>query len=233
LEALAKSDSLPGTYVRIEVSDTGHGIPPEARERMFDAFFTTKEVGKGTGFGLSTVQAVVKSHGGFITVESAEGRGTTFKIHLPANPSVPPGPTLHPFKVDLPLGHDECVLVVDDEFSIRDITQQTLEAFGYRVLSANNGAEAVALYARQGGEIDLVVTDIMMPAMDGGEMIELILRLNPSAKTIAVSGIDSDQGGTKAAKAGAQHFLLKPYTAETLLKLVREVLDRPATPLPR
>jgi CheY-like chemotaxis protein len=221
--------AMAGPHVLLQVADTGRGIPPEARDRIFEPFFTTKEIGKGTGLGLATVQAVVKSHGGFLQVESEVGKGTTFKIYLPADPTLRTVDPARPFPIDLPRGHGELVLVIDDELSIRTITQQTLEAFGYRVIAASDGAEAIALYAKQPGEIALVLTDMMMPIMDGASTTQVILRLNPSAKIIVVSGLDVGENIAKATSAGVKHFLPKPYTAPTLLKLVREVLDCPAT----
>jgi PAS domain S-box-containing protein len=217
-------DTSSGRHVMIEVRDTGQGIPPEIRERIFEPFFTTKEIGKGTGIGLATVHTVVKNHGGFIDVDSEPGHGTTFKIYLPADPELQLVATTPPFLADLPRGHDELVLVVDDEFSIRDITQRTLEAFGYRVLTANNGAEAVELYTKQAQQIAVVLTDMMMPVMDGAATIPLIKRINPAAKIIVVSGLEAP-GETRASIAD---FLPKPYSAKTLIKLVRDVLDRPA-----
>ncbi len=223
-------EAKAGPYVLIEVADTGTGIPPEVRDRIFEPFFTTKEIGKGTGIGLATVHTIIRSHGGFLQVESEVGRGTTFKIYLPSDPALPPVLSVSPFHPDLPRGHDELVLVVDDEFSIREITGQTLETFGYRVITANDGAEAVALYARQMQQIALVLTDMMMPVMDGTATIQVLRRLNPGVRIIAASGIDSGATLAHSVQAGVHDFLPKPYTAETLLKLIREVLDRPAAP---
>jgi PAS domain S-box-containing protein len=220
-------DAKSGSYVVIEIIDTGEGIAPEIRERIFEPFFTTKEQGKGTGLGLATVHTVVKSHGGFVTVESEPAAGTNFKIFLPAEPVQRDSVPVKPFLSSLPRGRDELVLVVDDELSIRHITQQTLEAFGYRVITAGDGAEAVALYARQAREIAVVLTDMMMPVMDGSTTIQVLRRMNPAIKIIAASGIDSGDNVTRASSAGAHHFLLKPYTAEALLRLLREALDRP------
>ncbi len=222
-----------GTYVLLRVTDTGVGIPPDVRERMFEPFFTTKEVGKGTGLGLATVHTVVKSHGGFLIVESEVGRGTTFKVYLPADPSGRPVATAHPFKANLPVGRDELVLVVDDEFSIRDITLQTLETFGYRVITASDGADAIALYAKHTQEIAVVLMDMMMPVMDGVVAIQVLKRINPSVRIIAASGLEIAENIAKASIAGAHDFLPKPFTAETLVKLVREVIDRPASPAAR
>ena len=216
-----------GPHVLLQVTDTGTGISPEVRERIFEPFFTTKEFGKGTGIGLATVHTVVKRHDGFLNVESEVGRGTTFKIYLPADPALRSTVTANPFGTALPSGRGELVLVVDDELSIRDITQQTLEAFGYRVITASNGAEAVALYAQQSSQIGVVLTDMMMPVMNGAALIQVLTHMNPSIKIIAASGNDSGDTVINASKSGIKHFLLKPYTAETLFKLIREVLDNP------
>jgi PAS domain S-box-containing protein len=213
-----------GRHVLLQVSDTGLGIPPEIRERIFEPFFTTKEVGKGTGFGLATVHTIIKSHGGFLNVESEMGRGSTFNIYLPADPALRIIATKPPFPVDLPHGRNELVLVVDDEYSIRDITQRTLESFGYRVITANNGAEAVELYTKQAQEISLVLTDMMMPVMDGAATVEALVRINPSVRIIVVSGLDV----AKATRIRAYDFLPKPFSALILLRLVRDVLDRQA-----
>ena len=216
-----------GPHVLLQVSDTGLGIPPELRERIFDPFFTTKEPGKGTGIGLATVHTIVKSHGGFLNVVSEVGQGTTFKIFLPVDHALPPLASAHPLPAELPRGRNELVLVVDDEIAIREVTRQTLERYGYRVITASDGAEAVALYAGQAPSIALVITDMMMPVMEGAATIEALRRINPVLRIIAASGIDSGDNVAKATRAGATHFLSKPFTTEILLKLVREVIDQP------
>ncbi len=216
-----------GKYVLIKISDTGCGIPLEIRDRILEPFFTTKELGKGTGLGLATVATIIKSHEGFMSFESEIGQGTTFKIYLPANANLRIAgstPPLH--DTHLPRGHNELVLVVDDESSIREITQRTLEAFGYRVLTANDGTEAVALYAEQRQQIALVLTDMMMPIMDGAATIEVLQRMNPAIKIIVVSGLQMTE---EIARSGIRDFLPKPYTAQTLLQLVHQVIDRPAS----
>jgi PAS domain S-box-containing protein len=221
-------DARPGPYVIIKVEDTGTGIPANIQERIFDPFFTTKEFGKGTGLGLATVLTIVKSHGGFIHLHSEPGTGTKFEVYLPAGAASESGerPAAEPAR--LPRGQGEFVLVVDDEESVRLVTQKTLERFGYRVLLAAHGAEAVALYAEQGAEIAVVLTDMAMPVMDGPATILALKAMNPAVKIIGSSGHASEGGVAKAVGAGVQHFVPKPYTAETLLKVLADVLTRPA-----
>ena len=211
----------PGNYVLLRVTDTGIGIPPELRDRIFDPFFTTKDLGKGTGLGLPTVQAVIKSHGGFINVYSEEGRGTEFRVYLPAlengAESEASAPSEQPMRSDGAL-----ILVIDDEPAIRMITQQTLESFGYRVLTADGGKEALSLYADHHEEIAVVLTDMMMPGMDGFAIIHELRQVNPHVKIIAASGLAAHDTVTKATEVGVTHFLQKPYTTESLLKVLRD-----------
>jgi len=213
-----------GPHVIISVVDSGVGMTPDIVDKIFDPFFTTKEIGQGTGLGLSTVMAIVKGHGGFINVYSEPGKGTTFRLHLPAVTSsqTAAGPETG---INLPRGNGETVLIVDDEASILTITSQTLEAFGYRVLTAENGASAVATYVQQEHEIALVITDMMMPAMDGLATIQVLRQLNPAVRIICASGLGANGAISKAAGAGIKHFLPKPYAAETMLQMLRTVLD--------
>jgi PAS domain S-box-containing protein len=218
-------EAKPGRHVLIQVEDTGTGIAPEILEKIFDPFFTTKEPGKGTGLGLSTSLAIVRSHGGFIRAYSEPGTGSRFRVYLPSTES-----TAEPVPVAdvvLPRGNGEVVLVVDDEASVRHITRQTLEAFGYRVILAGDGAEALAVYASRRTEIALVLTDMMMPVMDGPATIRVLTKMDPSVRIIAASGLNANGSVTRVANSGVRHFLPKPYTAETLLRTVREVLDAP------
>ena len=216
-------DAKPGNYILLQVEDTGTGMPPEVIEKIFDPFFTTKELGKGTGLGLSTSIAIVKSHHGFLRVDSTPGVGTRFKIYLPAQPGSLPE-TLADTTVQLPRGDGELILVVDDEPRVRQITQQTLEAFGYRVVLACDGAEAVAVYASRPTEISAVLTDMMMPVMDGPTAILVLRRLNPQLPILAASGLAAQEHVAKAASMGVKHFLPKPYTAESLLTALHGVL---------
>jgi CheY-like chemotaxis protein len=213
----------PDPYLKIEVEDTGEGIPRELFGKLFDPFFTTKEVGKGTGLGLSTSLAIIKSHRGFIKVHSDPGMGACFQIYLPAAPDVCLAALEQP-EASLPRGNGETVLVVDDEASIRQITRQTLVAFGYKVLLASDGSEAIAVYAEHQTEIAVVLTDMMMPVMDGPDTIRALLKLCPRLRIIGASGINSQGKVARAVDAGVNHFLPKPYTATTLLRGLREIL---------
>jgi hypothetical protein len=228
--AAMSHDARAGTYVLFEVSDTGCGIPPDVREKIFQPFFTTKEIGKGTGLGLATVQSLVKGHGGFVSVESDIDKGSTFRIYLPADPAIRKADSNRPFDIYVKRGEGELVLVVDDEASIREITQQTLESFGYRVIAAGDGAAAVALYAKCAKDVALVITDMMMPIMDGAATIHVLKCINPLVKVIASSGLELAESIAKANGAGVIDFLRKPFTAHALVRRVREVIDRPYTP---
>lgn len=217
-------DATPGDYLLVAVSDTGEGIPAGIQSKIFEPFFTTKAAGKGTGLGLSTSLAIVRSHGGFIHLQSSVGKGSTFKVHLPATASFAAPAGVSDRKAELPHGHGELILVVDDEDAIRMIAQSTLQRFGYSVLLAGNGAEAVSIYAMEQARIALVLTDMVMPIMDGQALILALRSINPKVKVIASSGNASNGGVAKAIASGAKHFVPKPYTAETLLATLREAL---------
>ena len=214
----------PGPYVILEVEDNGMGMPTAVVERIFEPFFTTKEIGKGTGLGLSTTLAIVKSHGGFVRVESDVGVGTKFQVFIPANPNAVIT-TDEPGTHELPQGKGELVLVVDDEAIVLEITRHTLESFGYRVLLATDGAEAVSLFAAHEKDISIVLTDMMMPVMDGPSTAQVLRRINPAVKIVGASGMNVSGMVAKASAAGVRHFLPKPYTAETLLVKLHQVLD--------
>jgi two-component system, cell cycle sensor histidine kinase and response regulator CckA len=224
--AAMNTKAKPGRYVRIDVTDSGTGMPSAIVDKIFEPFFTTKELNKGTGLGLSTVMAIVKSHEGIINVYSEPGKGTTFKVYLPAMELSPEGLKEQPEEASLPRGNGETILVVDDESSILIITGQTLQAFGYRVLTATDGADAVAVYAEHKHEIAVVLTDMSMPVMDGPATIRALRRINPAIKIIAASGLTSNGEVPKAPGANVKHFLTKPYTAGILLKTMRAILDK-------
>jgi PAS domain S-box-containing protein len=216
-------EATPGKYLAIVVSDTGTGIPPEILDKIFDPFFTTKEIGKGTGLGLSTVISIVKSHHGFVHVDTEVGKGTTFKIHLPALGTSSQAAAEDEALLDLPRGNGETVLMVDDESSILTITGQTLEAFGYKVLTAGDGAEALARYAEHRDKIAVVLTDMAMPVLDGPATIRVLMKMNPAIRIIAASGLKSN-GSVQETNPEVKFFIEKPYTAGTLLKMLRDIL---------
>lgn len=216
-------EAKPGRFVMITVSDTGPGMSPEVQSRIFEPFFTTKEMTKGTGLGLSTALTIVKSHGGFINVYSEQHKGSQFTVYLPAL-DTPGTVDAAALQTDLPLGHGELILVVDDEESIREITRGTLEAFGYTVLTASDGTEALALYADKKNEIAAVLTDMVMPFMDGPATIRALQRMNPEVRIIAASGLGVGQRVGEGTLEGVSVFLYKPYTAEKLLKTLAQVL---------
>ena len=227
---LDESDTLmdpagpPGPYVLVKVEDSGTGIAPAVRDRMFEPFFTTKELGKGTGLGLSTTLAIVKGHGGFIQVYSEPGKGTAFAVYLAANATQAAADTAPSDPVRLPMGEGELILVVDDEEAIRRAAQRTLERFGYRTLLARDGAEAILLYTRRRDEIALVLTDMMMPGVDGSALIAALMALNPAVRIIGSSGLASGTGVAAREGVPGPAFVPKPYTAQTLLRKLREVL---------
>ena len=220
----------PGRYVTFTVRDTGIGIPAAMLDNIFEPFFTTKEVGKGTGLGLSTVVAIAKSHEGFVDVESEPGYGATFTVFLPAKEAPEEKHDDPATLAGFPRGNGETILVVDDEPSILSVTCDTLELFGYRTLSAHDGAEAVAVYRQQPGEISAVLTDMTMPIMDGAAEIRALLQINPELKIIASSGYMTNESSNKNSLAKSKYFLPKPYTAETLLRTVRTILDETNMP---
>ena len=223
-------EARPGPCVVLAVADTGTGIPKEIQDRIFDPFFTTKEPGKGTGLGLSTTLAIVKSHDGFIQCESEAGRGSAFKVYLPAKPTSAAIEGTASEQSQLPPGHNELVLVVDDEDPILNLAQRMLKRFGYRVLLAKNGVEAVSLYTHRQKEVDVIITDMIMPVMDGPATVMALKAINPNVKIIGSSGLVSEGGETKAREVGIRHFIPKPYTAETMLNTLREALrEKPSS----
>jgi PAS domain S-box-containing protein len=224
-DALLNPGEKAGAYVILFVEDNGIGMPQHIIDKIFDPFFTTKELGKGTGLGLSTSLGIVKSHGGFIRVRSEPGTGTTFAVYLPALADSQSAAEILE-ESELPRGHGELILVVDDEAALRQVTRRTLERFGYRAIAASDGAGALAMYASQRETIAVVLTDMMMPAMDGSAIIQGLMKIRADVRIIAASGLSTN--GAVARGAGAKHFLPKPYTTQTLLKALRRVLlDQP------
>lgn len=217
-------DAHPGRYARVDVQDTGTGIEPDALERIFEPFFTTKDVGRGTGLGLATSLGIVRSHGGFISVTSAVGEGTTFSVHLPlmADVAAPSASgSSPPFEPPLN-GASRLVLIVDDEPAILEVAAATLVAAGYRTLVADNASAALRLFHAHRDEIAAVLTDIMMPGMDGVALAEALRRLDPHLPVVGASGL-----GQAAATTAARTFpqlLAKPFSTEQLLQALAEAL---------
>jgi PAS domain S-box-containing protein len=224
-EAVASMNpgARPGRYVALSVTDSGTGIPPENLDKIFDPFFTTKGVGQGTGLGLSTVIGIVKSHSGFIQVNSRLGQGTQFKVYLPAcdtpkdsEKNLKPGP--------LPQGRGELVLLVDDEESIRRVARQALERHGYRMIEASDGTQGLAQYTQHQSEVRLVITDVVMPFMDGPALIRALRKLNPQVRIIAMSGHQSKASAGHLPRNSVQAILAKPFDAAELLQALQQAL---------
>jgi CheY-like chemotaxis protein len=220
-------DAKPGTYVVISVQDTGIGMSPELLDRMFDPFFTTKAMGQGTGLGLSAVLGIIKSHGGFIDVQSELQCGTTFQLFLPLYQAVA-GWVEH--DQDLPAGHHEVVLVVDDEAAVRETTKAILESYNYFVLVAASGAEAINLCQRYPDRIDFMLIDLMMPEIDGVATLAQLRQARADTPAIAMSGVHPTDLVQQVEASGFQRFMAKPFTTQTLLQALHE--QRIAAPEP-
>ncbi len=219
----------PGPHVKFAVSDTGSGIPREVLDKIFDPFFTTKEQGKGTGLGLSTVMGIVKSHGGCVTVYSEPGKGTKFEIHLPATLAAASN-QVNPTEEALPAGRGQLVLVVDDEEAIRKVVKHMLTRHGFRVITAADGAEGVAVFAQHRSEVRVILTDMMMPNLDGTSMVRAIRRMNSKVPVIAASGLGSAGAAGREDELktlGVEHRLSKPYSVEKLITTLHELLKQP------
>lgn len=221
---LKKDGAGSGNFVVVTITDSGLGIPPSIIDRIFDPFFTTKEPGKGTGLGLATTQSIVTAHGGFITVESQPGAGAKFTVYLPAlqlDDQQRAGIASH----EMPRGAGELILVVDDETAVREMTSAALEAFGYRALTADNGATALSIFALHQHDIRLVITDLMMPVVDGIATIRALRKLNPDIRIIATSGLADPAKIDELQELRVSPLLHKPYDAETLLQMLAQVLQ--------
>src|ERR1700736_2927387 len=214
----------PGPHVMLRVTDTGRGMPRAMIDRIFDRFFTTKEVGKGTGLGLSTTLGIVKSHCGFISVYSEPSKGTTFKVFLPATVT---HEELHQSKSSIvPIqGNGELILVVDDEPNILGITKMILEKHKYDVVSANDGPEALAIFAQQMKSISVVLTGLSMPYMDGVALVRSLKKMRPDLSIVASTGQGEQAGVAELQSLGVKNFLTKPYDVPKLLRTVHDALD--------
>ena len=219
--------AAPGSYVRLLVKDTGTGIPQEIIDRIFEPFFTTKGVGKGTGLGLSTVLSIIKSHGGLIDVASVMGKGSTFTVLFPAADPVVAAPATGAEKPDLS-GHGRLVLVVDDEPLIRDVLGTVLTGHGYRVLHAEDGARGLALFQEHAPDISVVVTDMMMPVLDGRKAIQAMLQIRPDTRFIAITGLMQPGDIGPGISPSQIEVLRKPFPPEKILELLARMTALPA-----
>lgn len=222
--------TFPGPYVVLTIADTGSGIPAEHLRRIFDPFYTTKDIDKGTGLGLATVKQIIEAHKGAVAVESMIGNGTTFCLHLPAaegEAAVADAGAV----TELPFGDGELIVVADDDESIRDITKQTLEAYGYVVRTAANGAEALALVIQEAARARIIFTDFAMPIMDGRQLINAIRKMGLAVKVVLASGTSTSAETKQLVGGDADAILAKPFTAGRLLTTVHELLHpAPAEP---
>jgi CheY-like chemotaxis protein len=224
-EAALHPPAKAGPHLLLTVADSGQGIARENLDRIFEPFFTTKEIGRGTGLGLSTVLGLVKSHGGFIIVNSELGRGTAFKIYLPAEPST--ALTEAVVGAAPRRGQRELILVVDDEAAIRTVLRHTLEARDYRVLLAADGQQALALFLQHRAEVRLVLTDLMMPKMNGVALIRALRGFDPKLKFIAMSGLQDRDRNQELAAFGVTEVLAKPASPEEILAALQRQFAAP------
>ena len=213
----------PGNYVMISVKDTGLGMDKETQQRVFDPFFTTKEMGRGTGLGLASVYGIVKNHGGIINVSSEKGKGTTFTIYLQASEKEEIEEKNPPEEVSK---WSEGVLLIDDEDTIIDVGSQILKKMGYEVLLARGGKEAVQLYKENKEKIDMVILDMIMPGMGGGETYDRMKEINPDIKVLLSSGYSIDGEAEEILERGCDGFLQKPFNMKELSQKIGEILDK-------
>jgi len=214
----------PGNYVKLTVSDTGPGIDPEIKNRIFDPYFTTKEVGKGSGIGLSVVHGIVKNHNGAISVDSKFGKGTTFSILFPVAEEEA---VIETEPVEKLSTGNERILIVDDEESMAEIGRRRLERLGYRVEAKTNSIEALELFRADPDQFDLVITDMTMPHITGDKLVKEILKIRPDMPTILCTGFSEKIDEEKAKEIGVREYIEKPFDRGKLSRLVRKVLDHP------
>ncbi|MFC1825633.1 response regulator, partial [Thermodesulfobacteriota bacterium] len=213
----------PGKYVTISVTDTGVGMDEEIRARIFDPFFTTKEMGRGTGLGLASAYGIIKSHNGFINVSSKKDQGASFTIHIPASrkdikTQVEPSEEI--------IKGSGKVLLVDDEVMIIDVGKQMLDSIGYHTLVAKSGKEALEIYQQNQGNIDIVILDMIMPEMSGGETYDMLKQMDPDIKVLLSSGYSHDGQADEILERGCDGFIQKPFNLKGLSKKLREILDK-------
>jgi len=210
-----------GRFVKISVADNGAGMDKSTQERIFDPFFTTKELGRGTGLGLASVYGIIKNHGGTITVESVKGQGTTFDIFLPASEKRIENEKMKSETLSTGSG---AILLIDDEGIILDVGKDMLELLGYQVYISQKGAEAISIFEKHKGNIDLILLDMIMPGMGGGEVYDRLKRIDPEVKVLLSSGYSIDGEATEILNRGCQGFIQKPFNIEKLSQKVKNIL---------
>jgi CheY-like chemotaxis protein len=214
--------SEPGRYVKISVTDTGTGMDKATRKKIFEPFFTTKEMGRGTGLGLASAYGIVKNHGGFINVYSEKGHGATFNIYLPASEK-------EVFEEEKPAGNTlkgtETVLFIDDENMIVEMAEELFEQLGYKVLTAGSGTAAIETYEKNKERIDMVLLDMIMPDMNGGETYDKLKEINPNVKVLLASGYSMNGTASEIMDRGCNGFIQKPFKMEELSQKLRGILD--------
>ena len=215
----------PGRYVRIAVTDNGVGMDKATQARIFDPFFTTKEMARGTGLGLASVYGIITNHGGSINVYSEKGEGSTFQIYLPASDKAVVDET--PVPEDIVKGR-ETILLADDEPMVVEVGSKMLETLGYRVMTAQGGAQALDLYGRHQDKIDLVILDMIMPDMGGRETFDRLKTINAGVRVILSSGYSINGKATEILDRGCLGFIQKPYNLEQLSKKIRSAIDHPS-----
>jgi two-component system cell cycle sensor histidine kinase/response regulator CckA len=218
----APLDTQPGRYVKISVTDTGVGMDEKTKKRIFEPFFTTKEMGRGTGLGLATVYGIVRGHKGIINVYSEKGQGTSFHLYLPASEKAAVAHA--PSNERLATGH-ETILLVDDEDGIVEVTREILIQLGYRVVVAKSGQDALDLYEREGGTVDLVILDMIMPGMSGGDTFDRLKALNPTVRVILSSGYSLNGMASQIMQRGCRSFIQKPFSIAALSQKIREAIQ--------
>jgi CheY-like chemotaxis protein len=212
----------PGNYVKMSVTDTGIGMDEVTRQRIFEPFFTTREMGGGTGLGLASAYGIIKSHGGLINVHSKPGHGSTFDIYLPASEKEVIRKKKSPADI---LGGTETVLLVDDEEIIIDVGKEILTALGYRVMLSRGGKQAIDLYKENKDEIDMVILDMIMPEMGGGEVYDKLKEINPEVRVLLATGYSIDGQAREILQRGCDGFIQKPFDLKQLSYELREILD--------
>jgi two-component system cell cycle sensor histidine kinase/response regulator CckA len=217
----------PGAYVQLAVSDNGYGMTPDVQKKIFEPFFTTKEQGKGTGLGLATVYGIVTQSGGNIWVYSEPGRGTTFKIYLPASETEGEAARVEAREQSLALSGTETILLVEDDQTVRHMTREILEGYGYTVLDAASGGEAVRLYEAHAQTIHLLLTDVVMPQISGKELADAVTLVRPDVKVLFMSGYTDEAIVHHGVLDEGVAFIQKPFTPDALARKVRETLDTP------